>query len=221
MITIWGRRNSSNVMPVMWTVGELGLEHERRDVGGSFGGLDTPEYGAINPNRMVPTLQDGDFTLWESNAIVRYLTRKYGDGTLLPDTAEEVALADQWMDWQRSRITPPTAGVFAAIVRREPADRDQTMISKLSAQAASAFTILDAHLSDRNFIVGNRLTMADVPMGAQAYRYFNLEIERPSLPNVEAWYARLQEREAYRTHIMNPFGRNPGEWYMLERGITD
>ena len=219
MITIWGRRNSSNVMPVMWAIGELGLEHERRDIGGSFGGLTTAEFGAINPNRKIPVLQDGDFTLWESNAIVRYLARKYGKGTLLPDTDETAALADQWMDWHRATLSPPLASVFYATIRTEAPFRDATAIDKLTAQIDAALSILEAHMAGREYVIGAAFSMADLPLGAAAYRYFNMPLERPSWPNIEAWYRRLQTRDAYRTHIMNRFGGNPAEWYLLERGV--
>jgi len=125
------------------------------------------------------------------------------------------------MDWQRTSVTVAMSGVFFATIRTEPPFRDAGMIAKLTGQIDGALSILEAHLADRDFVVGKNLTMADLPLGALAYRYFNMPIERPSLPNIEAWYSRLQERSAYQAHIMNPFGRNPGEWYMLERGIEN
>jgi len=217
MLEIWGRRNSSNVMPVMWAVGELGLPHRRYDVGGSFGGLDRPDYLTMNPNGRVPTINDEGFVLWESNAIVRYLSRRYGEGALLPDDEPQYALADQWMDWLKTTAYPQFIELFWAMVRTEPAHRDTGQIAGRAERLGKALGILDAHLVGRPYIVGDRLTMADIPFGPLAYRYFNLEIARPALSSLSAWYERLCERPAYQERVMIPFGRNPAEWYRLER----
>ena len=217
MLEVWGRRNSSNVIPVMWAVGELGLAHKRHDVGGSFGGLDSPDLLAMNPNGRVPTIDDDGFVLWESNAILRYLSRRYGAGSLLPDSEAEIAVADQWMEWCKTTPYPSYIEMFWAIVRTEPSRRDPSFIEDCRVSLIEALRLLDAHLADRAYIAGDRLTMADIPFGPMTYRYFNLEIERPELPNLAAWYARLCERPAFREHAMVPFGRNPAEWYVLER----
>ena len=220
MITIWGRRNSSNVMPVMWTIGELGLPHDRKDVGGSFGGLDTDAFAKMNPNRQIPVLQEGSFILWESNAIVRHLARVHGVGGLQPETEADLAHAEQWMDWHRNVFALQASAIFFSTIRTEPPKRDAAAIARQAEALGKSLKILDTHLDGRDFIVGDRLTIADIPIGAVLYRYFNMPIDRPSLSNIEAFYTRLQQRQAYKTHIMNPFGRNPAEWYMLERGIT-
>jgi glutathione S-transferase len=217
MLEVWGRRNSSNVMPVMWAIGELGLPHRRHDVGGSFGGLDQPDYLAMNPNGRVPTINDEGFVLWESNAIVRYLSRRYGEGSLLPPDELQCAIADQWMDWLKTTITPHFIELFWALVRTEPANRDPGRIAASAERLGKALGILEARLADRAYVVGDGLTMADIPFGSTIYRYFNLEVARPELPNVTAWFERLCERPAYRQHVMIPFGRNPAEWYRLER----
>jgi glutathione S-transferase len=217
MLEVWGRRNSSNVMSVMWAIGELGLAHRRHDVGGSFGGLDTPAYLAMNPNARVPTIDDDGFVLWESNAIVRYLARRHGAGGLLPDGEAGYAIADQWMDWCKTSVYPQFIDLFMALVRTEPENRDPGRIADGAGRLGASLAILDAHLAERAYIAGDRLTMADIPYGPVAYRYFNLEIERPALPHVGAWYARLCERPAYRAHVMIPFGRDLAEWTRLER----
>lgn len=220
MITIWGRRNSSNVMPVMWTVGELGLPHERKDVGGSFGGLDTDAFAKMNPNRQIPVLQEGSFILWESNAIVRHLARVHGVGGLQPETEADLAHAEQWMDWQRNVFAAQIGDLFMGTVRTEPGKRNPAQIAAGAEALGRSLKILDDHLASRQVMVGDRLTIADIPIGTLLFRYFNMPIDRPALPNVEAYYARLQQRQAYKTHILIPFGRNPAEWYMLERGIS-
>ena len=216
MLEVWGRKNSSQIIQVMWTVGELGLEHVRHNLGGSFGGLDTQEYGRMNPNRKVPTINDNGFVLWESYAIIRYLSRQYGTGSLWPDDPHQVALADQWMEWSQETVSI-LFPVFWALVRTPLDKRDPEKIAASARATAKALAILDQHLEGQQFVVGDNFTMGDIPLGAAAFKYFSLPIERPSLPNVEAWYARLRERPAYQAHAMNPFGSSPEEWLALEK----
>jgi glutathione S-transferase len=156
MLKLWGRATSQNVQKAMWAIGELGLDHERIDVGGRFGGLDTPEFGAMNPNRRVPVLEHDGAVIWESHTVVRYLAATFGRGTL-------------WAE--------------------DPAER----------------SLADRQLTDRPYVAGEHLTMGDIPIGASLYRYFELDLERPPRPKVEAYYARLQDRPAYRQHVMVPF----------------
>src|SRR5208282_2331017 len=202
MLRIWGRRNSLNVQKVMWAVGELGLPHERIDAGGPFGGLDTEAFAALNPNRRVPVIDDEGTVVWESHAIVRYLAAKYGAGSLAPNDAGARAQSDMWTDWVLADLQPAFIGVFWNFYRTPEARRNWPLIRQGIARSTILFRLLDRHLETRTFLAGDHLTFGDIPAGAQLYRYFNLEIDRPSLPNVEAWYARLQQREAYRTHVM-------------------
>lgn len=205
MLKIWGRRNSINVQKVMWAVGELGLAHAHVSAGGSFGGLDSEEFGALNPNRRVPAIDDDGTIVWESHAIVRYLAAKYGAGTLWPEDAGVRARSDMWMDWVANDLQPAFIGVFWNLYRTPEAQRNWNLIRSGIARSAILFRLLDKHLEDKPFIAGDHLTMGDIPAATQLYRYFELEIDRPSLPHVEAWYARLREREAYRTHVMVAF----------------
>ena len=217
MLEIWGRKNSSNVIPVMWTVGELGLEHIRHNIGGTFGGLDSEEYGQMNPNRLVPTINDSGLVLWESNAIIRYLAFQYGKGTLWPQDTAQLAIADQWMEWMKTTAFPQLFPVFFQMVRTASQDRDTELIERKARSLSKALQILDHWLSDRSYITGETLTMGDIPVGAMAYRYYNLDIEHPDLPHMQSWYQRLCERPAYQRHVMIPFGRSPEEWLELER----
>jgi glutathione S-transferase len=204
MRRIWGRNNSINVQKVMWAVGELGLEHERIDAGGAFGVLDTPAYGRLNPNRRVPTVEDGDVVVWESNACVRYLAARYGAGTLWPEDAGRRARADMWMAWQASSLLPDMTVVFWGLIRTPEAERDHAKIEAAAKRLGTTWRILDEHLASRRFVAGDPLTIGDIPVGAGCYRYFELPIERPRLPNLEAWYGRLKERAPYREHVMLP-----------------
>mgnify|MGYP001385902372 FL=1 len=214
MISIIGRRNSANVQKVMWTVGELGIEYTRQDMGGSFGYSD--EYSQLNPNQVVPTIRDGDLSLWESNACVRYLARTYGKGSLWPTDNRTLALADQWMEWQRSDIS---SAFFPLFQNKIKFSADQVNADQMTAgadQCARLYHQLDQHLEQSPYLAGDEFTMADIPLGTITYRYLNLDIERIELPHVSRWYQRLCERPAFRYHVMIPFGANAEEWLQEE-----
>jgi len=204
MVKVWGRTNSGNVQKVMWAVGELGLEHQRIDAGGTFGGLDTDAYGTLNPNRHVPTLEDGRIVLWESNVIVRYLAAKYGAGGLWPTDPGVRGVADQGMDWQQTTLGPEMRIVFWGLVRTPAERRDQRAIDAALAQLRELWARLEAHLASRAFVAGDTLTIGDIPIGVMCYRYYALDIERPRLDHLGAWYARLTARPAFRAHVMQP-----------------
>ncbi len=204
MLKIWGRSNSVNVKKVMWCVGELGLPHERIDAGGAFGLVGEAGYRSMNPNGKVPTIDDDGYILWESNAIVRYLAAKHGAGGLWPTDPAARGLADRWMDWSSTSFAGPFGQVFLPLVRLPPEKRDPAAIANAAAECGKLLAIIETALADRPFLGGEELTIGDIPLGCAAYGYFNLPIERPSLPHVEAWYQRLTERKAYRDAVMIP-----------------
>jgi glutathione S-transferase len=204
MLKIWGRTNSVNVQKVMWTVGELGLDHERIDVGGAFGGLDGAEFGRLNPNRRIPVLQDGGTVVWESNAIVRYLAARYGTGSLWPEDPGRRAQADQWMDWMQTVLMPDMTIVFWQLIRTPEDQRDLAAVAAAARRLGPLWQILDDWLGSRSFVAGDELTIGDIPVGALYWRYVNLAIDRPSLPNCQLWYQELKRREPYRDHVMLP-----------------
>jgi len=204
MLKIWGRVNSTNVKKVTWLVGELGIAHERIDAGGKFGVVGEPAYRAMNPNGKVPTIEDDGFVLWESNTIVRYLAAKHDTGGLYPADLRARADAERWMDWTTASFAPPFTNVFLPLVRFPPEKRDPAAIAAAAADCGKLLAIVDEALAGRPYLGGDRLTVGDIPLGCAAYGYFNLPIERPSLPNVEAWYQRLTERPAYRDAVMIP-----------------
>ena len=204
MLRIWGRDTSSNVQKVMWTIGELGLEHERIDAGRSYGRLDTAEYAALNPNRRIPALQDGEVVLWESNVIVRYLSAKFGTGGLWPNDPAARGVADQWMDWQQTTLLPDMRTIFWGLVRTPPEKRDQPAIDAAVKNLKEIWSRLDGRLKDRPFVAGDALTMGDIPVGTLCYRYYALRVERAPLQYLDAWYQRLQARDAFRRHVMIP-----------------
>jgi glutathione S-transferase len=207
MLKVWGRRSSFNLQKVMWLVGEIGLPHEHIPAGGSFGGLDDPAFLAMNPHGRVPVIDDDGTVVWESQTILRYLAARYSRGRFWVDDPGERSQAERWIDWSQASLQPDfLIGVFWGFYRTPEAQRNLPAIAAKVRACARHFQLLDRVLSDRLFLCGDNLTLADIPAATSLYRYFEIEIERPSIPNVEAWYRRLQERPAYREHIMVPFG---------------
>ena len=199
---IWGRANSINVQKVLWAADECGVKYERTDVGGAFGGNDQPWYRAMNPNGVVPTIDDGGQTIWESNSAVRYLSARYAQGSLWPLDPGERSHADRWMDWQLSTISEGMRIVFWGLVRTPEDKRDMAAIEKAASQTGELWRRLDGHLADRKYVGGARFTMGDIPVGCFVYRWYALPIERPDLENVKAWYDRLATRPAYVKNVM-------------------
>jgi glutathione S-transferase len=202
MITIHGRPNSINVQKVVWIADEVGVAFERLDVGGAFGGNDTAEYLAMNPTGRIPTIQDGDLALWESNAIVRYLAATYGSATWWPDGSAQWA-ANQWMDFAHTMIGQLTT-VFIGMVRTAPEDRDDAKIEKARQEVNRLWTIVETALNRRPYLTGSTISAGDVPLGCAVYRWYGLDIERPDLPGVAAWYERLKSRKPFADHVMLP-----------------
>ena len=204
MIKIWGRNTSSNVQKVMWAVGELKLAHERIDIGGPFGKNKEPAYLALNPNGLVPTLEEEDgFLLWESNSIVRHLAAKHGAGTLEPADAKERALASQWMDWQLTVLGPAIGPAFWGLIRTPPEQRDHAAIKASQMKTGEVLRMLDAHLGKHQYAAGNAFSIGDIPVAVMTRRYRDLFADRPALHNVERWYAEIAQREPFRTHILS------------------
>ncbi|MGE5778726.1 MAG: glutathione S-transferase family protein [Hyphomicrobiales bacterium] len=202
MIKIWGRNTSVNVQKVMWAVGELGLPHERIDVGGPFGKNNEPAYLAMNPNGLVPTLEEDGFVLWESNAIVRYLAAKYGAGTLEPADLRLRARASSWMDWQLTVAAPALTPVFWGLVRTPPEKRDQAAIEAGKIKTIAAMKIVDAQLANSAFLAGDTLSVGDIPAALMAYRFRRLVPERPALEHLERWFAAIEQRPAFKQHVL-------------------
>ena len=204
MLKIWGRANSSNVQKVVWCCGELGLDYERVDAGMQFGVNDTAEYRAMNPNGLVPTINDDGFVLWESHAIVRYLARKSQPATLWPVDARAAADADRWMDWYHTVLWPRLGLVFRNLIRTPPEKRDMALVEDHRRNVAAALAMVESRLAASDYIAGNHFSVGDIPLGIAAYRWFNLPLERPELPALARWYRSICERPAYRRHCMLP-----------------
>ncbi|HEY1935352.1 MAG TPA: glutathione S-transferase [Acetobacteraceae bacterium] len=211
MLKVWGRRSSFNTQKVLWLVGELGLPHEHIPAGGSFGRLNEPGFRALNPHGWVPVIEDGDLAVWESHAVLRYLAAQYGQDRFWFGDAGARSFADRWMDWSQTTLQPDfLMGLFWGFFRTPDAQRDWPAINRSLARCAGHFRLLDGMLARHPFLVGDALSLADIPIGTSLYRYFELDIERPDIPNVRAWYDRLRQRPAYREHVMIPFAELRG-----------
>ena len=202
MIKIWGRKTSSNVQKVMWAVGEIGLPHERIDIAGPFGKNREPAYLAMNPNGLVPTLEEEDgFLLWESNTIVRYLAAKHRASVLEPADLRTRAHASKWMDWQLSVAGPAIVGCFWGLIRTVPEKRDHAAIEASKKKTTAAMTIIDGQLAKTEYLAGDAFSYGDIPAGVIAYRFRQIVPERPPLRNFERWYAAISARPAFKDHI--------------------
>jgi glutathione S-transferase len=203
---VWGRNTSSNVMKVLWGLGEFGLPFERIDVGGAFGKTDTPAYRAMNPTGLVPTLQEGDFSLWESNAILRYLGQVHASGSALwPAQPQLRANIDRWMDAQQTVLGRPMTAVFWGLVRTPADKRDLKAVEAAIGEAADAWGMIDAKLAGHEFIAGADFTLCDIPWGVHAHRWFGMDyhgLTRPEMPALRAWYERLRERPAFQQYVV-------------------
>lgn len=211
MLRIWGRRNSGNVQKVLWLLGELDLAYTHVPAGGDFGGLDDPAFRAMNPHGKVPVIEDDEVVVWESHAILRYLAANYGADRLWAADPAVRAPIDGWMDWAQTALQPAfLGGVFWGWHRTPEAQRDTAAVARALDQTVACLRKVDRQLADRPFVGGEMLSLADIAIGAHLYRYFELDIERPALSRVEAWYGRLTARAAYREHVMVPFAELKG-----------
>ena len=204
MLVIWGRNNSVNVQKVLWCCEEMGIVYQRHDAGLNFGVVNTPDYRRLNPNGLVPTVDDDGFILWESNAIVRYLAAGQARSGLWPENRKMRARADQWMDWQNSTYWPAIRPLFMGLIRTEAAKRDPPSLEVHRLATLKLMEILDTHLKSYEYLGGDTFTIGDIPVGCVVWRWMAMPIERPALPNVQRWFDALAQRPAYRKIVMQP-----------------
>jgi len=200
-ITLWGRANSANVQKVLWLLEELELPYEHVPLGGSFGGLDDPDYAALNPNRKVPTLRDGAVVVWESHAIVRYLAATYASGLIWPVEPAERAVVDQWADWTATSFQPSWIDLFWEVVR-VPEDRhDGEKIARLTEATERLFAIMDGRLAAAPYLGGRQFTYADIVAGVAMHRLTTMGVEWRENKHVAAWHGRLSTRKAFQKAV--------------------
>jgi glutathione S-transferase len=202
MLKVWGRRSSANVQKVMWLVGELQLAHEHIPAGGPYGVVGEPLFRAMNPNGLVPVIEDDGLIMWESNAILRYLAARYGKDKFWSDDPRARAPVDQWIDWAGTTFQPEMIGLFVSYWRTPEHQRNPNAIRNFQQRCEKSLRLLEAELGKRAYIAGDAFTLADITSGTHLYRYYTMGTPFPKLPNVETWYKRLQDRAAYREHVM-------------------
>jgi glutathione S-transferase len=202
MLKVWGRRSSANVQKVMWLVGELKLAHEHIPAGGPYGLTNEPKFRAMNPNGLVPVIEDDGLVMWESNAILRYLAATYGKDKFWFADAKARAPIDQWEEWAATTFQPNMIGLFVSHWRTPENQRNPNVIRNFLQRSEKDLRLLDAELAKRPYIAGDAFSLADIAAGTHLYRYYTMGTPYPSFPNIEAWYKRLQERAAYREHVM-------------------
>lgn len=203
MRRLWGRLTSVNVQKAVWGLDEAGLAHERVDAGGAFGVVSDPAYRALNPNGLVPTLEEDGFVLWESNAILRYLAATC-PALALPEDPRVRAHVDQWLDWQATSFTPAMRDAFWQLYRSPEPDR--TLIASSLEKSEALAGILDAHLTDRAYVVGDGFGIADIAAGCAVHRWLNLPAERIERPALRRWYERIAARPGAATALGEPIG---------------
>lgn len=204
-VKLYARRTSSNCQKVLWFLGELGIDYELVPTGGDAGGLSEPGFGELNPNRRVPVLVDADLAVWESHAILRYLAAAHAPERFWPEDPGPRSQLDRWMDWSQSQLDASFMTLFWGYWRTPEADRDRALIDLHIGRCRHYLSILDGALAGHDYVVGDDLTLADVPIGALMYRYVNLDVTDELPPRVARWYASLTERKAFRAHVMLPF----------------
>ena len=203
-IRLWGHPKSINVQKVLWALDELDLEFQGIDAGGKFGRVKDADYLTLNPNGLVPTLEDGNAAIWESNAILRYLAAKYGSAPFLPTDLAQRARADAWTDWSSTTLWANVRPLVIQLVRTPEAERDHTVIEQSIRSVNAAIDILDRELSRKRFVAGDEFTFGDIPVGAVAQRWFNLPIERPKADSVRTWYDQIKQRPGFKRWVDLP-----------------
>jgi glutathione S-transferase len=204
MLKIWGRANSSNVQKVLWCCEEIGIPFERIDAGGAFGKTKDPDYLAKNPNGLVPTIEDGNAIVWESNTILRYLVTTRGAAKLYPGDPLRRSKVERWMDWQLQHVVPPMTTLLLGYYRTPPEQRDAIALEEGRKRGIAIWTLLDGSLGESGYAGGPELTLADIALGIFVHRWHVYPIERPTLPRLKAYYERLSERPGYRQHVLGP-----------------
>lgn len=218
MITLWGRRNSVNVQKVLWALEELDVPYTRENVGGSFGGNKDADFLAMNPMGLVPVIRDGDVTMFESNAIVRYLAARYRAGVLRPADHQGLAMAEQWMEWAQVNFAPHVATLQMNLIRCLPEKRNHSAVATAMERTAELATLADRWIARHDWFAGHELSFADIVMGALFWRYTGFDIPRPPTPHLAEWLDALQQRDAFRRAIMAvPRARDLADWNRIER----
>lgn len=202
-ITVWGRPEAVNVQKVLWCLEELGVDYTRIDAGGRFGGLDTPEFLGMNPWGRVPVIRHDDFTLWESNACLRYLCRTFRQGPFTGMSDHAFAQADQWVDWLATTLYYPAFRQYYLYQIKIPAaEKDPAKLAAFREEALIPLRFLNDQLGQRDFVASGQFSMADLLAGVYVDRWMRLDADAASLKNIARYFERLSVREPYKKTIL-------------------
>jgi glutathione S-transferase len=217
MLKLWGRPTSGRTQKVLWTLEEIGLQFEFVLASGTmgpgghvsngnkpFGVVDTAEYRAKNPNGRVPTIQDGEFVLWESNSIVRYLAMQYAPDLLYGNDIRTFASASRWLDWENNELLPPQHQMVMHLIRLPEAERDVSVLEHACRDFEKRLKIADDQLQATRYICGDRFTYGDIPLGIRVHRWRVLGVATDSFPNIDRWYREITARRAFAVWTADP-----------------
>lgn len=204
MLTVWGRKTSSNVQALMWCIGEMELPYVRHDIGHKYKGTETDFYYSLNPNRTVPVLQDGTAPpLWETGAILRYLANRYGAESFWPSDDMQKANIDKWAEWSKINVaTAFNLPVFWRVVRTPQENRDEQAIAEAMVKLENYLSVAEAQFEKHRFLAGDAFSLADIQFGHVLYRYYDIDVVRKSLPRLRAYYETIAVRPAFQEHVM-------------------
>lgn len=204
MLTVWGRKTSSNVQALMWCIGEMELPYVRHDIGHKYKGTETDFYYSLNPNRTVPVLQDGTAPpLWETGAILRYLANRYGAESFWPSDDIQKANIDKWAEWSKINVaTAFNLPVFWRVVRTPQENRDEQAIAEAMVKLENYLSVAEAQFEKHRFLAGDAFSLADIQFGHVLYRYYDIDVVRKTLPRLRAYYENIAVRPAFQEHVM-------------------
>ena len=208
MMRLWGRKSSINVQKVLWCLAELGLkegvDYDRIDAGLHFGKNRSPDFLKMNPNGLVPTLEDGELVLWESNTIMRYLVRMHDKNKRFPSDIPFQYSSEKWLDWQVGTLWPTLRPAFMGLTRTPEADRNYVAIQNAYQETNQLFSLLDQALANQNYCAGNSFHIGDIALALCVSRWILLNQTfpektgaRPELKNIDAWLKRLEEQTCF------------------------
>ena len=218
MITVWGRKNSVNVQKVLWALEELDVPYTRENIGGGFGGNQDADFLAMNPMGLVPVIRDGDVTMFESNAIVRYLAARFRAGVLRPAEHKSLAMAEQWMEWAQVNVASVVTTLFVNRVRSLPEHRDVAAAAAAESKAVEVLKVADAWIARHDWFAGQEFSFGDIVMGAFLWRYMGIDCAKPAMPHLMEWFEALQAREPFRRAVMSvPRAKDLADWKRIEK----
>ena len=200
MLTVYGRQSSANVQKVHWILAEGNIEFNSINIGGKYGGHTSQEFIKLNPNSTIPVLKDNDFIIYESNSIIRYISEKFN--LFKSENSKEKALINQWIDWSSLVFGLQCATYTAHNMLLPVEERNPSIASETKVKILKSFEILDNQLGKNTFIINEKLSLADIPIGCWLHRCVILDLNFSQFKSLENWYKKLKESNAYQSAVI-------------------